>query len=495
MADLGSLIELFADTQMDRATQKALLAAFPGAAELLRTDDWLAIRRRSQRPPDGDWTVWLIVTGRGWGKTRTAAEWTIDRAIRLAAHTGGPTRFALVAQTFTDGRDVMVEGESGLLRCLPPSVLRRGSIEDSWNRSLGEVLLADGSIFKIYSAERARRLRGPQFHGAWADELSSWADASKGPGSDTTWSNLMLGLRLPPDPQVVVTTTPKRNALTRTLLDDALRQERLCKADGGYFETEPVSGQQLWRTGPSIVLTRGSTYDNLTNLAPQFAAQVLSQYEGTRLGQQELYGLMLEAAGTMLKPEWFQILDLSPVCTEKVRMWDLAATEPSDGNPNPDYTAGFLVGKHTQGYTILDGQRFRLSPGKVEQRIVDTAKNDGPEVEVHIEQEPGASGKSIVAHYQRLLSGTHRVHGYRPSGDKATRASVLLAGPAEQGRVSIAPGPWVQQFLDECADFPDGDHDDQVDAVAAALDVLGDLHTVDALYMPVSDVQASQWRM
>ena len=495
MPRVESLVELFAGTEMDREQQKAILADFPQAAHLIKANDWLAIRRQAQKPPEGPWSLWLIVTGRGWGKTRTAAEWAVGRSERLTAETGLPTRFALVAQTFTDGRDVMVEGESGLLRCLPPSLLKNGSIEDSWNRSLGEILLANGSMFKIYSAERARRLRGPQFHGAWADELSSWSDATRGPGSDTTWSNLMLGLRLPPSPQVVVTTTPKRNALTRALLDDAMRQESACITDGGYFETEPITSKQVWRTSPSVVMTRGSTYDNLTNLAPQFAAQVLAQYEGTRLGQQELYGQMLEAAGTMLKPEWFEIVDTPPMCTERVRMWDLAATEPSDSNPNPDYTAGFLVGKHKNGYTVLDGQRFRLSPGKVEQRILDTARNDGPEVEIHIEQEPGASGKSIVAHYQRLLSGTHRVHGYRPSGDKATRASVLLAGPAEQGRVTLNAGPWVQQFLDECADFPDGDHDDQIDVVAAALDVLGSLQSSNALYAPVSDTQPSAWRM
>ena len=495
MSQLRSPLEDIAAKRFTEDEKRALLAEFPLFAESLRTSGWLSIRRPSQKPPEGDWTVWLIVTGRGWGKTRTAGEWVVERAVRLSAETGQPTRFALVAQTFTDGRDVMVEGESGLLRCLPPSLLRRGSIEESWNRSLGEIVLADGSIFKVYSAERARRLRGPQFHGAWADELSSWSDATRGPGSDTTWSNLMLGLRLPPSPQVVVTTTPKRNALTRALLDDAVRQEAACLSDGGYYETEPITGKQVWRASPSVVLTRGSTYDNLTNLAPQFAAQVLAQYEGTRLGQQELYGQMLEAAGTMLKPEWFEIVDTAPGCSERVRMWDLAATEPSDSNPNPDYTAGFLVGKHKTGYTVLDGQRFRLSPGKVEQRILETARNDGPEVEIHIEQEPGASGKSIVAHYQRLLSGTHRVHGYRPSGDKATRASVILAGPAEQGRVSLAAGQWVQQFLDECADFPDGDHDDQIDVVTAALDVLGGLHTADALYVPVSDTQASAWRM
>jgi predicted phage terminase large subunit-like protein len=389
----------------------------------------------------------------------------------------------------------MVEGESGLLRCLPPSVLRNGSVDDSWNRSLGEVVLADGSIFRIYSAERARRLRGPQFHGAWADELSSWQDASKGPAQDTTWSNLLLGLRLPPVPQVVVTTTPKRNALTRALLDEAERQARACETDGGYDETDPITGRITRRRTPSVILTRGTTYENLSNLAPQFAAQVLAQYEGTRLGQQELYGRMLTADGTLIRPEWLEIIDEPIPVEHRVRMWDLAATEPSEANPNPDWTAGYLVGKTATGFVILHGQRFRLSPGKVEQRIIETARTDGPDVPIWIEQEGGASGKSMIAHYQRLFEGSHRVHGYRPTGDKATRASVLFAGPAEQGRVAVVRGPYLQAFLDEIADFPEGDHDDQIDVVSAAIDVLGQTRRVDALYAPASDAQPSAWRI
>lgn len=491
-----SILETIAAKDLPASVRLEIFDEFPNVAAALAARDWLAIRRPSQAPPSGDgWTVWLIVTGRGWGKTRTAAEWSVRRAVEISRRIDGPARWALVAQTFTDGRDVMVEGESGLLRCLPPSYLRNGSIEDSWNRSLGEVVLHDGTVFRIYSAERARRLRGPQFHGAWCDELSSWQDATSGPAQDTTWSNLMLGLRLPPAPQVVVTTTPKRNALTRALLDDATRQRNACDADGGYSELDPITGHDTWRTEPSIVLTRGSTYDNLANLAPQFAAQVLAQYEGTRLGQQELHGQMLTAEGHLIQPQWFEIHDTTPNVDHLVRMWDLAATEPSDTNPNPDWTAGYLVGKTDHGYSIVHGQRFRLSPGKVEQRVLETAERDGPDVDIWIEQEPGASGKSMVSHYARLLEGRRRVRGYRPSGDKVTRASVLLAGPAEQGRVSIVAGPWVQAFLDECADFPDGDHDDQIDVVAAAIDVLGQHQPSSALWAPASDTQPSAWRM
>lgn len=492
---MPSLLELLATVDADRDTIRTLLADHPLARDALAARAWPTIRRPEQAPPDGGWTIWLIVTGRGWGKTRTAAEWSVRRATEIMATTGQPTRWAVVGQTFTDGRDVMMEGESGLLRCIPPSRLRKGNIDDSWNRSLGELLLDDGSIFRVYSAERARRLRGPQFHGAWADEVSSWADATKGPAQDTTWSNLMLGLRLPPHPQIVVTTTPKRNALTRTLLADAIRQRDAIATDGRFAERDPITGMDIWHTEPTVVLTRGTTFDNLSNLAPEFAAQVLSQYEGTRLGQQELYGEMLTADGTLLRPEWLPIIDTPPPCKQRVRVWDLAGSEPSDANPDPDWTAGALVGRTDEGYTLLHMARFRQSPGRVEQRIVATARADGPDVDVWIEQEPGSAGKAIVAHYQRVLDGISRVRGFRPSGEKMARIGVLFAGPAEQGRVTIVHGSWVQPFLDECADYPDGDHDDQIDAVASAIDLLGNARPVDALHVPASAADASGWRI
>lgn len=113
---MTSIFEQVAGLSLSRAERAALLEDFPAVAAAMARRDWLTIRRPQQVEPDGAWSVWLIVTGRGWGKTRTAAEWSVRRAQEIAAQTGAPTRWALVAQTFTDGRDVMVEGESGLLR-------------------------------------------------------------------------------------------------------------------------------------------------------------------------------------------------------------------------------------------------------------------------------------------------------------------------------------------------------------------------------------------
>jgi phage terminase large subunit-like protein len=228
--------------------------------------------RDAQRPPPGQWLVWWVRGGRGMGKTRSGAEWAKDRALGQPGSKG-----ALVCPTFPDGRDTMVEGESGLLSILAPSQLRGWSADDAWNRSIGELWLANGTKLKVFSSERPGRLRGPQHHWAWGDEPAEWLDAHVDPLATlrgTTWSNLMFGLRLGEHPQVVLTDTPKTVRLIMGL---------------------------LWRDGdrargpaPGVVITRGSTYDNLDNLAPTFKAEVLDTYEGTTLGQQELWAELLE---------------------------------------------------------------------------------------------------------------------------------------------------------------------------------------------------------
>ena len=214
---------------------------------------WRAIARPEQLPPDGSWLTWAFVAGRGAGKTRSASEWVHEQA---KTHPG--CRIALVGRTPADVRDVMIEGESGILAVAGPEA-------PDYQSSKRRLTWANGSTAYAYSAEVPAQLRGPQHHFAWADEAAAWTDAPKGDKVDTAWNNLVLGLRLGSHPRVVVTTTPKPNALTRTLL--ARR---------------------------TTVVTRGSTYDNLVNLAPSFRDEVLATYEGTRIGRQELMGELLE---------------------------------------------------------------------------------------------------------------------------------------------------------------------------------------------------------
>jgi phage terminase large subunit-like protein len=171
------------------------------------------------------------------------------------------SRLGIVARTLEDGRDVCVEGESGLLSVLPVSELRGGSQDRAWNRSLGELFLANGTKYELYSSKNPDALRGPQFHRLWFDELASWIYLTK------TWDMAMFGLRLGQDPRVVITTTPKPLRLIRELLGR-----------------------------PDVVVTRGTTYENRMNLAPTFYSHIIGKYEGTRLGRQELRGEILEDA-------------------------------------------------------------------------------------------------------------------------------------------------------------------------------------------------------
>ena len=217
------------------------------ASRYLWTDE---LARPEQLPPENDtWTVALFLSGRGWGKTRVGAEWIAYQAIRYPK-----TRWAVVAATFSDVRDTCAEGESGLV-----PILRRYGVLESYNRSIGEIRLTNGSRIKLFSAAEPDRLRGPQFHGSWCDELAAW-------DYPETWDQLQFGLRLGSHPQTVVTTTPRPIGIIKGLLA---------------------------RTDGSVHVVRGSTFDNAANLAPSALANLRERYEGTRLGRQELFAELL----------------------------------------------------------------------------------------------------------------------------------------------------------------------------------------------------------
>lgn len=421
---------------------------------------WWTIARPEQVAPPGDWGAWYIRAGRGGGKTRSGGEWSREQYDKISPQVDG-FREALVAPTIADVRDTMIEGESGLLRILPPSMLRGGSVDGAWNRSLVEIHLEDGGVLKGYSSETPHKLRGPQFHAAWVDEPGYLADAHLGLKEDTTWSNLMLGLRLPPDPRVVVTGTPKNNALIKELIAD-----------------------------PEVVVTQFSTYDNLHNLSEQFRRRVVERYEGSRLGRQELHADLLDSVGTMFQRGWFSLVDTPPPNVDtRIRYYDLAATEPHDGNNDPDWTAGARISmvKGSRIYCIEHMVRWRKSPGQRDNLIRDTAMEDGKPTNVWIEQEKAQAGKSTVSAISRHLDGVARVKGHPVSGvpkgkftlgieGKASEAKIMraeiLASAAEDGRVLIVKGDWVTAMLDEIEEFPNGSHFDQVDAIAGAFQVL-----------------------
>jgi phage terminase large subunit-like protein len=218
-------------------------------------NSWQAKARPNQRPPPGDWSIWLLLAGRGFGKTRVLSE-----MCNSWATTGQCRRIALVAATAADARDVLVEGESGILETAP-----------NWCRPIyqttrRQLQWPNGTIATLCSAEEPDRLRGPQHDGALLDELATWRDPS-------TFDMLMFGLRLGKHPRTVIATTPRPTRLVRQLLA---------------------------REGHDLVVTRGSTYENRDNLAPGFFSQIVNRYEGTRLGRQELLAeVLLDIPGAL----------------------------------------------------------------------------------------------------------------------------------------------------------------------------------------------------
>lgn len=446
------------DYSMEVLREYAEEALASGDAVLLKTymdaldeyvqelsDVYFPEARTKQKPPPGVWSTWVILTGRGFGKTRTGAEWIVEQALQKPG-----TTWAVAAPTFGDARAICIEGRgeegkpSGVLSVMD----RRGLKPKAWNKSLGELTFDNGSLLKLLSADQPDRARGYNFSGAWCDELATW------PYEDA-WDFLQFALRIGENPQTVVTTTPRPMNLVRRLVE---------------------------REGESVIVTRGSTYENKANLSPKALAEWEAQYAGTRLGAQELMGEILEMGGELIDPSWFKIVQVAPIYPRKVRSWDLAGTLPSAMNEDPDYSVGALVSYQPEQnpYTVADGTvihagsfciedviRLRDTPAQVEQAVLSAARRDGPTVKVVIEREPGQSGLSQLDHFRQVLQGVALVEEFRPSGPKDVRAQ-LVATAAQQGRVQVVSGEWREIMYDEMRAFPYGKHDDITDAVSAA---------------------------
>lgn len=268
---------------------------------------WRAVARAKQLAPVGTWLVWLILSGRGWGKTRTGAEQVVKWAMEMPG-----CRIALVAATFDDGRDVMVEGDSGVLYVLHRYGLQEGKVPApgvfTWNRSLGQLILPNGSRMDLYSGNKPRQLRGPQHHKAWCDELPHWQYPRK------TWSNMLFGLRLGTDPKVVVTTTPLPIPLIRELMAKA-----------------------------NTVVTRGSTYENAAHLAAPILEELRSTYEGTEEGRQELHGEVLSDVKGALMTQALLAQCLHPVPVPELDRLVVSVDPAVEDDPDVNDATGYAV--------------------------------------------------------------------------------------------------------------------------------------------------------
>ncbi len=351
-----------------------LHAAFPTEEARARARySWSFWGRDEQQYPPGDWITWLLLAGRGFGKSRTGAE-----AVLKKVEKGEWKRVALVARTSADVRDVLIEGESGILSVAPP-----------WNRPVynpGKRRLTwpNGAIATTYSAEQPKQLRGPQHDGAWADELSAWQ-------YEDAWDQLLFGLRLGDRPQVVVTTTPRPTKLIQQLAAD-----------------------------PTTYLTRGSTAANQHNLAPTFLSRVVKRFQGTRLGEQELEGKILEdAPGALWKRTKIDDLRVRrhevPQLVRVVIAVDPAVTSGEDSAETGIVALGISADKHIFVLEDASGHHHALDWPGIVVRQYEKWKADVVVAEVN-------NGGDLVETTIQAVDPNITVHKVHASRGKATRA-------------------------------------------------------------------------
>jgi predicted phage terminase large subunit-like protein len=412
---------------------------------------WHEIARPEQRMPEGDWLTWAFIAGRGAGKTRSAAEAICDIAEKPNL------RIALVGRIPADVRDVMVEGESGIIACA-----RRRGIQLEYIPSKGRLVFPNGSTCYTYSSEVPAKLRGPQHHAAWADELSSWTDATKGDIVDTAWNNLLLGLRLGEQPKVIVTTTPKPNRLTKTIMGRA-----------------------------TTVITKGSTYDNLKNLAPSFKDTVLAAYEGTRIGRQELMGEMLEDVEGALWTNTMMEECLTDDVPDMQRI--IVAIDPSGGDGDGNDEQGIVVaGQGVDGlYYVLDDRSCKLSPNGWASRAIQAYREYEADKIVAEKNFGGDMVEAIV----RAVDKDVPFKMVTASRGKMQRAEPIAA-LYEQGKVRHVKGLEVLESQMTSWTPTDGTSPDRMDAMVWALTELstGNKKTVpDVSVMTLG--QGNNWKL
>lgn len=356
---------------MPPAERRSFLSTLSPRQLLTLKYDWHRTwARLEQLTPLGQWFLWMINCGRGWGKTRTGAETIRDWAEQASLHRR-VERYALVGQTKADVRDVMVEGISGILAISPP-----------WYRPLYEpskrlLTWPNGTYALLFSGDEPDQMRGPQFDKAWADEPAKWRYAEE------AWDNLEFGLRIGRMPQVVATTTPRPIPLIKKLLAD-----------------------------PDAVVTRGTTYANRTNLSQRYIERVVRKYEGTRLGRQELLAEMLdEIPGALWALGLIEKHRRGPhQIPSFVRI--VVAVDPAGGSEEYNNETGIIVAaKGTDGHAYLltdaSGNMTPAGWGAVAvehykkrnaDRIVGEKNNGGKMVEHTIRTvDPNASYKAVWA--------------------------------------------------------------------------------------------------
>jgi len=418
--------------------------------------DWETWARPNQViPPQEWWTIWLILAGRGWGKTRCGAEF-----VRFHVENGLATRIALIAEDAGDARDVMIEGESGILAISHPKM--RPVFQPSKRR----LEWPNGAIATIYSDNDPETLRGPQHDLAWVDELAKFRNI------DLMWSNLMFGLRLGQKPRVCVTTTPKPVPMIRKLADD-----------------------------PRVLVTTGTTHENFSNLAPTFRDEIISEYEGTRIGRQELYAELIDPEDYgIVKREWFRLWPAEkelPEFTYILQSYDPAYTDKTINDPTACSVWGIFRPSPDKPMSVMlidCFEEFMIYPD-LKRKMIDEYESVYGEPGKRVDQiliEEKASGLSLIQDLQRAHLP---VRGYNPGRADKTQRLAIIANIIERGRVYVPestlkrgqPRDWADRLVSQICSFPESDRDDLIDTTSQALRLLRDMGLINIDPIPDDD--------
>ncbi|GGD40565.1 large terminase [Sinisalibacter lacisalsi] len=355
-----------------------------------------------QLPPEGDWRSWVILGGRGAGKTRAGAEWV--RAEVEGARPGDPgraRRVALVGETLDQVREVMVFGDSGILACSPPD--RR----PTWEATRRRLVWPNGAVAQAFSAHEPESLRGPQFDAAWVDELAKWKRAEE------AWDMLQFALRLGDDPRQVITTTPRNVGALKTVL-----------------------------ANPSTVMTHAPTDANRANLAASFLDEVRARYGGTRLGRQELEGILIEdSEGALWTSSGLEAgrCEAPPAAFSRVVV---AVDPPVTGHAGSDECGIVVVGAVTEGpasawraVVLEDASVAAAKPGVwAEAALAAMARHGADRLIAEVNQ-----GGDLVAEVIRQIDPLVPIRTVHASRGKVARAEPVAA-LYEQGRVAHLRG-------------------------------------------------------
>lgn len=416
------------------------LEIMAGMDEELLLWDWSVWARPEQVPPEDDWNVWLVLAGRGFGKTRLASEWVRE----MAKYTNeGQRRFALVARTAADVRDVIVEGESGIINVSPPS--EKPLYEPSKRR----LTWPNGNTASLFTADEPDGLRGPQFTHAWGDEIAAWRQTPDAAGM-TAFDNLRVGTRLGKAPKMLVTTTPKRVPLLYKLIEES------------RMDKDPAS---------RVLITRGSTMDNAGNLSKSYLDTITGVYEGTNLARQELYGEMLDDVEGALWNEEMVEAAREAMYPQSTPL-RVIGVDPSVAE-NPRDECGIVVCAATAEHDLYKRNAWVLedasvlgSPDTWARKVVEMARKWGCPVVAEVNQ-----GGALVKNSILSIDPTIKVLEVHSKHGKQLRAEPTVLA-YEQGRVHHVG--YLQDLESQMYSWipGTGKSPDRVDALVHALTAL-----------------------